>query len=531
MALLAATCSKIGSPSEEGGGSNNNNNNTTLTTTNQSLQNTTATANNSTCVITTSAPSVTTINPGTVTPIKIIGHSNHILQGTGDLSQFLASPNFISIPQTVVAAADGNQAGVAATFKTLPSPTGATANVVSMPGVASQFIQQGTNPTAQIVTTAQGQSITYNVIPQVQNITIDGQEAIYIPAPAQAFQIAGNQAILAAPSGQYIRAQNATSANASLPAGTLGQMGNAFQVAQLGNVGTINGQNVAVRSAPVVQTVQIPYNQLQQTIPIQVPISTSNGQTTYQTIHVPIQTIQAAIPNIMTSGGQITAQVIPQLAPAQVQPQGQLQMTTIQPSVAATSCTMTPPSTSTTGTSDSLTLSTHVMTAPSSGQAGTSPQANTTTQLVAASQIGQNQLGQVAWWPAGPISIASLRPTTGNVVQVQNLSGIPIQSIQNLSGLTGTNIQVASSTGQPQIVTLANNAVSTSTASSSHLSPQVQTLSQILTSTPGEQYYYFDLLLFFFQRDVNVSIILRFIYFSHLENCTWARHSALPGCL
>lgn len=65
------------------------------------------------------------------------------------------------------------------------------------------------------IITANGQ--TYSVMPQaqMQTVTIDGQEAIYIPASVQhaptaatqQIQIAGNQAIFAPP-GQIIRAQS-----------------------------------------------------------------------------------------------------------------------------------------------------------------------------------------------------------------------------------------------------------------------------------------------------------------------------------
>ena len=57
------------------------------------------------------------------------------------------------------------------------------------------------------------------------------------------------------------------------------------------------------------QVVQFPIQQT--TIPVQVPISTSNGQTVYQTVHFPMQAF-TGIPNLMqASGGQI--QMIPQV--------------------------------------------------------------------------------------------------------------------------------------------------------------------------------------------------------------------------
>ena len=64
--------------------------------------------------------------------------------------------------------------------------------------------QQG----AQLVT-AGGQNLTYNVVQPMQTVTVDGQEALFIPAmPAgqhQAVQLAGGQTLIT-PTGQIIRA-------------------------------------------------------------------------------------------------------------------------------------------------------------------------------------------------------------------------------------------------------------------------------------------------------------------------------------
>lgn len=64
--------------------------------------------------------------------------------------------------------------------------------------------QQG----AQLVT-AGGQNLAYNVVQPMQTVTVDGQEALFIPAvPAgqhQAVQLAGGQTLIT-PSGQIIRA-------------------------------------------------------------------------------------------------------------------------------------------------------------------------------------------------------------------------------------------------------------------------------------------------------------------------------------
>lgn len=189
---------------------------------------------------------------------------------------------------------------VAAALKSLP--TVATAQNVAN----GQVFPQG----AQIVAGSPG-NITYNVIPaqQIHNIQIDGQEAIYIPAGLpQTFQLAGNQAILT-PNGQtFLRAQGV-----QVP--TSVQNGQAV----LHGMAQIGGQNVAIRQGNVVQALQLPMP-VQQTFPVQVPISTANGQTVFQTVHVPVQTIQG-VPgaSILQSQGQpltvnVPAHMVPQLS-------------------------------------------------------------------------------------------------------------------------------------------------------------------------------------------------------------------------
>jgi transcription factor Sp len=60
-----------------------------------------------------------------------------------------------------------------------------------------------------------------------------------------------------------------------------------------------------VRTGVPQQVLQFPF---QQTIPVQIPIATSNGQTIMQTIHIPIQTLATAMPQggiQIQQGGQI----------------------------------------------------------------------------------------------------------------------------------------------------------------------------------------------------------------------------------
>lgn len=67
------------------------------------------------------------------------------------------------------------------------------------------------------------------------------------------------------------------------------------------------GQNVTVRPAAMPQVVQFPT--LQQTVPVQVPLTTANGQTVYHTVHFPLQALAATSlgPNISQ------VQMIPQV--------------------------------------------------------------------------------------------------------------------------------------------------------------------------------------------------------------------------
>lgn len=77
------------------------------------------------------------------------------------------------------------------------------------------------------------------------------------------------------------------------------------------------GQNISVRQSNMPQVVQLP--SVQQTIPVQVPIS-SNGQTLYQTVHLPIQSFASSLPNIIQANqGQIMQ--IPQLTQMAQTPQ------------------------------------------------------------------------------------------------------------------------------------------------------------------------------------------------------------------
>lgn len=355
-----------------------------------------------------------------------------------------------------------------------------TPTVVSVQGVSGQFLQQG----AQLVT-AGGQNLTYNVVQPMQTVTVDGQEALFIPAmPAgqhQAVQLAGGQTLIA-PTGQIIRAPGI------YPASVLQNVGG--QTVQMPN-----GQNVSVRPASMPQVVQFP---MQQTIPVQVPISTANGQTLYQTIHFPVQAFATAIPNIIqASSGQM--QMIPQLGqlPTQqvaqiISPSGQIQqvqlasvaqlgslaqaqaqanqnmMVQAAAAAAAGSNAVTSSTWSTTTvTTPSVTVQT--VSAPSlvSSSAGTdttnSHQVTVQSQQPAAGQslilghsqpqqitIAGAQGQQVTVIPATSLanlaqagSVAAMRAGS-SIIQVPNLSNIQAIPLQNIPGLGNVQLIPAS---------------------------------------------------------------------------------------
>ena len=140
----------------------------------------------------------------------------------------------------------------------------------------------------------------YSIL-QPQQIQIEGgQEAIFIPGGQQAIQLSGNQ-LLSSPNQTVVRQQNTQQTQQS-----------AQQTVFIPGIGNVSlgqfssGQTVAVRQGNVVQTIQLP---VQQTIPVQA-ISTQNGQTILQTIHLPIQALQS-----LNAGNvqHLTAQMVPQM--------------------------------------------------------------------------------------------------------------------------------------------------------------------------------------------------------------------------
>ncbi len=170
-------------------------------------------------------------------------------------------------------------------IKAITSVANQTSNALSQ---ATQIFSQSANNPG-----------IYSII-QPQQLQIDGQDAIFIPGGQQAIQISGNQ-LLSSPNQTVVRQQN-----------TQQNQQQAQQTVFIPGIGNVSlgqfggGQTVAVRQGNMVQTLQLP---VQQTIPVQA-ISTQNGQTILQTIHLPIQALQS-----LNAGNvqHLTAQVVPQM--------------------------------------------------------------------------------------------------------------------------------------------------------------------------------------------------------------------------
>uniref|UniRef100_A0A182PG10 C2H2-type domain-containing protein n=1 Tax=Anopheles epiroticus TaxID=199890 RepID=A0A182PG10_9DIPT len=167
----------------------------------------------------------------------------------------------------------------------------------------------------------------------IQNQNVTHQQAILSQQQQQQQQTAATAA-----ANQQIQQATYTipGTNIQVPAATMTALN------QLpGNITTIKldgGQNVQVRpaGATLPQVVQFP---MQQTIPVQMPISTANGQTVYQTVHVPVQTFGSLV--------QPQMQVIPQIPQMAniITPSGQIQqiqLTSVNPLAGLQTASMHP---------------------------------------------------------------------------------------------------------------------------------------------------------------------------------------------
>ncbi|XP_017784301.1 PREDICTED: transcription factor Sp4-like isoform X1 [Nicrophorus vespilloides] len=273
-------------------------------------------------------------------------------------------------------------------------PVAAGQQVVSVPvglqqQISQQLLQQQGAQLVSAATNAAGQNLAYNVMQPMQTVTVDGQEALFIPIAA------GQQHQQIFSPGQIIRNPNVLPAN----------------LQNLQTVQLSNGQSVAVRPS-LPQVVQFP---MQQTIPVQVPISSANGQTIYQTIHFPVQLTTAAttVPNIIQA-----QQLMPQLANI-LTPNGQLQQ--VQIATASQPQQQTPTS-----------------------QPSVTVQADNSAQPLTFTGANGQQFTVI---PAA--NLQQIRGTNvGNIIQMPNIQTIPMQNIPGLG-----NVQVITQpTAAPQLV-------------------------------------------------------------------------------
>ncbi|CAL1529054.1 unnamed protein product [Lymnaea stagnalis] len=209
--------------------------------------------------------------------------------------------------------------------------------------VGGQLFSQG----QQIVAT-QGPNgqLTYSVMPSYQAVNIDGQdafiqEAFIIPSSGGQAQHGLQQAqqTMITPSGQIIRTQGIPAASAPTNlfqhVSGLGGLGNFINIG--GNLISLGGvQNAVRQNGNIMQAVQIPGFQTIQQMPniIQVPVSI-NGQTVLQTIQLPAQNIPIQTHIQQVGGGGLvslgtTPQSIQTFMATQAQNQAQQAMAVAQ---------------------------------------------------------------------------------------------------------------------------------------------------------------------------------------------------------
>ncbi|XP_050307335.1 transcription factor Sp4-like isoform X2 [Anthonomus grandis grandis] len=298
--------------------------------------------------------------------------------------------------------------------KQQPINVAAQPQVVTMPvgaGVTAQQLQQHLlqqQATSQLVAAANQNLTGYNVVQApggVQTLNVDGHETIFIPAMSLA---GGQQSQQIFSPGQILRA----------PAGVTIPTSTANIPVQLSN-----GQGIQS------QVFQFP---MQQTIPVQVPISSGNGQTIYQTIHFPVQFAAAsAVPNIIQAA---QPQIIPQIANI-LTPSGQIQQIQIATTMPQQAQQQPQPA-------PTPSVSVGQQQIVGSGDAG--------TQLTFTAANGQ----QFTLPVSNLQNIQQVRTVgniggLGNYIQLPNIQTATVPTIQHIPGLG--NVQVV--TQAPQLTT------------------------------------------------------------------------------
>ena len=275
--------------------------------------------------------------------IKVIGPQGQVIQTT-DLSQLAAAQGATAWVMDSSGKIIQQQIQQPVSSQAVPStPTGSGA-VTLAAGPGGQLVQQqvgvpqiiaGPGGTAQVAQQQLGTVQALNMLPQVQNITLpDGQEAIFIPAntaipsqaviqPQQTQQQMGIQQAVMLPNGQIVQAQNIVPAQQTQVAQqaqqaqqqqqqvqnvTLGGIPGIAQPqgSQIVNIGGVQYMATTVhpQAQNVLQALQLA-PQIQQLQTIHIPVSTANGQTMYQAVQVPVQSLQ---PGAVQGGGAISVQ-------------------------------------------------------------------------------------------------------------------------------------------------------------------------------------------------------------------------------
>lgn len=177
--------------------------------------------------------------------------------------------------------------------------------VFSVQGLPGQYIQQGNQLVP--VSASNSNNVSYNVLP-VQTIQVDNNEQVSIPGLTNnnsqaSIQISSGPTLIT-PSGQIIRTPNNV-----LPTNILQNVA-AGQTLQFPTAHTNVSVRPAATASSVPQVFQFP---MQQTIPVQIPISTATGQTIYQTVHFPVQAFTTSLPNVIQTSSLGQVQMMPQI--------------------------------------------------------------------------------------------------------------------------------------------------------------------------------------------------------------------------
>ena len=355
---------------------------------------------------------------------------------------------------------------------------------------AGQFLQQPQTQVIATPVTGPGGTVQYVINQQqpavqpqqLQSVTIqgpDGQEqTVLVPAsPAvptmQNFIQGSTQTQMPAfvtPTGQIIQTQPQQPAQALSTIGGI-PIANAVGTGGVVNLGQVQGiQNVAVRQGNVMQAVQVQAPAALQTIPVQIPVSTANGQTVYQTIQLPIQNVQGSIQsptgfNIAANASAVQAANVVNLVPQQgsntditnsgsaVSTQAAASQQTV--TVASNhSKIIAVPAASTSQPAATPTI----LNVPSLGSIGSSFQAVIPSSAVASASVTTANSVTVASLPQ-TVASPSVAPASGviNAQALQNIQGKQTvqnvmlsngQIVQTISGQTLQNVQILGQNGQ-----------------------------------------------------------------------------------